>query len=262
MPADDAPRTREPVTRAMQMLAAMVDAGGRDCGVRELAERLEIPSSSAHRLLRLLQQASMVTRSDEGTYSLALEFYRLAWRATSGHGLREAAVPAIGALVEEIDETAFLGVYDEGRREMMFVLGVESGQDVRYVAEVNVWLPMTDGSSGYAITAFLPDEDVEAIIAREWPKASAKELAALRGELASTRERGYALYLRQRDPAAVGMAAPIWDASGRVVADVFVAMPAARFQTRRERALATAIQGAAGHITRAIGGRVAAPGAE
>ncbi|MGW3953130.1 IclR family transcriptional regulator [Streptomyces sp. NPDC004752] len=249
-------RVREPVTRALQLITFMVDDGKQSYGVRDIAEGLGMPASSVHRLLRLLQQAAMITHDERGTYSLAAEFYRLAWKATSGHGLREAAMPHLRRLVSQIDETAMLGLYDSSREQVMLVASVESTQQLRYVTELHQWMPLTHGSTGLGILSFLPEPTREQIISAELADASSEELAQLRTDVDQTRRRGYAVYRRHHEPTTVGISVPIWDSTAHVVGDVFVAMPASRYQPRREHTLAESVQIAAGHVTRSIGGRV------
>ncbi|WP_432974023.1 IclR family transcriptional regulator [Dactylosporangium sp. CA-233914] len=254
--AEQTTRAREPVTRAVQLLAFMVD-GGKECyGVRDIATGLGMPTSSVHRLLRLLQQASMVTHEEQGSYSLAAEFYRLAWKATSGHGLREAAMPHLRRLVAQVDETAMLGMYDSSRDQMMLVASVDSTQQLRYVTELHQWMPLTHGSTGLGIFSFLPEERREQIIATELAGATAEDISLVRKEVEVTRRRGYALYRRHREPATVGISAPVWDATARVVGNVFVAMPADRYQARKEHWFGEPVQVAAARITLAIGGRM------
>jgi IclR family transcriptional regulator, acetate operon repressor len=252
--ADEARRTREPVTRAMQVLSCMVEAGGRRCGVRDLAAAMEVPPSSAYRLLKLLGNASMVSRDEEGTYSLSLEFYRLAWQATSGHQLRTAALPHLRKLVEEINETAVLGVYDAEREQMVYAAIVEAQQEFRYVAEVNEWRPMTDGSSGMAITAFLPDEVRRRIAEREVGESPYGSLENLEREFALIRKQGYAFYRRKRQPSMVGVTAPIRDAERSVSACVFVGLPAERYREVDQASFVRSIRATAGRISREIGG--------
>lgn len=254
--ADQQARVREPVTRAIQLITFMVDDGKQHYGVKDIADALGMPTSSVHRLLRLLQQAAMIVRDDRGSYTLAAEFYRLAWKATSKHGLRQAAMPHLHWLVSEIDETAMLGIYDSGREQMMLVASVESAQQLRYVTELHQWMPLTHGSTGLAIFSFLPEPTRAKIITTQLADASQDELAQLRKDVEQTRRRGYALYRRHHEPATVGLSVPIWDPTAQVVGDVFVAMPAGRYHPRRERDLAEPVQIAAARITRSIGGQV------
>lgn len=251
---DQPGRAREPVTRAMQLITFMVDDGKQSYGVKDIAEGVGMPISSVHRLLRLLQQAAMIIHDERGSYTLAGEFYRLAWKATSRHGLREAALPHLRWLVSQIDETAMLGLYDSGREQMMLVASIESTQPLRYVTELHQWMPLTHGSTGLGIFSFLPEPTRKQIIAAQLADAQANALAELHSEVEQTRDRGYALYRRHDNPAMVGISVPIWDSAAHVVGDVFVATPTGRYQPHRKQQLSESIQIAAARITQSIGG--------
>jgi IclR family acetate operon transcriptional repressor len=252
---------RNPARKTLQVLRSMAEAPGRDWGVREMAKAFHMSPSSAHRILATLGHEGLVgVDSVKGRYRLSLEFFRMAWRATVRFPFRQAALPALQSLAAQCNETAFLGLYDPTRMEMMFVEVVESSHPLRYELELNRWLPVYAGASGLAIMAFLPEPERRAIMARtrlaSLTDRTISDPDLLEKEMAKIREQGYACTQGQRIPGAVGMAAPIWGPDGRVIGDLILTIPDHRFDQQLESRLARLLVQHAQRVTRGIGGQV------
>jgi IclR family acetate operon transcriptional repressor len=238
----------------------MAETPERDWGVRELAAAFRMAPSIAHRILSVLQQEGLIAAGAAGgPYHLSLEFFRLAWRATSRLPFREAALPVLRSLVATCNETAFLGLYDPRRMEMMFVEVVESSHPLRYELQLNRWLPVYAGATGLAIMAFLPEAERRAIAARTGlaplTERTIQDPRLLERELERIRGQGYACTHGQRIPGAVGLAAPIWGPDGRVVGDLVLTIPEHRFEPQSEGRLGQLLGRHADRLTTAVGGR-------
>jgi DNA-binding IclR family transcriptional regulator len=249
---------RNPVEKAMQLLRWMVDDGGSDWGVREIARGMKLAPSTVHRVLADLEEQQIV-RSDPNTgrYQLGLEFFRLAWKGTRRFPLRQAALASLQWLVNQTNETGFLGVYDSGRREMIFAAAIESSHELRYVVTLDKWMPLYVGSSGLAILAFLPEHERGAVLASlrtlDGAMPSVSELSTI---LDDVRRKGYAKTIGQRVPGAVGIAAPVFGSGGTVVGDLGLSIPVLRFSEGDEERLALLARKAAAQVTHEIGGTV------
>jgi IclR family acetate operon transcriptional repressor len=180
-----------------------------------------------------------------GQYQIGMEFYRLASKAQSSFAIRNAGIPVMQDLVAQCNETAFLGLYDVSRMEMMFVAAVNSNHPLRYIVPINEWIPVYAGASGLAIMAFLPEDERQAIIKRTrltpLTEHTISHPAALEDEFARVRARGYAFSRGHRNVGAVAIAAPIWSPNGRVIGDLVLSMPESRFDEKMEPTLARLI---------------------
>lgn len=255
--AEDASKKRDPVARAFDLLRAMVDNGADSFGVRELADLVGLPPSSAHRLLALLESAGMVQREAGGAYALAMEFHRLAWRSAALMPLKKAALPILQDMRERSGETAVLGLYDSTRRKMLFAESLESPNPLRYVLEQNVWLPVHAGATGQAIVAFLPPEEQERIIESGLVRLTGRTVQdpeTFRDQLRATRERGYAFTQGERTEGAVGVAAPIFDAQEQVIGSAIITLPEFRFTPEQQELLGDLVRDGARRITQVLGG--------
>jgi len=252
-------RQRDPLARAFQLLTLMVDSNLPTFGVRQLAGLMSVSASTAHRLLGDLEQIGLIDRTDDSTYRIGLEFYRLASSATARFPLREAAAEVLHSLAIESTESAFLGVYDKARRQMTFALCVESAHPLRYVVPLNRWLPIHAGASGLAILAFLPEPEQRELLgtgrlSRETDNTIV-EPRKLERVLAEVRAAGYATSNGQRITGASAIAAPVIGANGFAVGDVGISMPALRVDAAgHERRQIDRVQAAAATVSARIGG--------
>jgi IclR family acetate operon transcriptional repressor len=255
---ENAGRSRDPLSRGLQLLTMMVDEGAGPYGVRQAAKTLGVSPSTAHRLLVELEALGMVERQPDGRYRLGLEFHRLAWNSLARFPLREVAREVLEELAHDTGETSYLGVYDRQRLQMMFAVRVESPNPLRYIVELNSWVPVHAGASGLAILASLPeDERREIVHGRPLEAVTGRTFVVpddLDAALAIVRRQGYAVSHGQRFAGASSVAAPVFDSAGAVVGDVGISIPSSRFESATEQDLAMLVRRAAADLTARIGG--------
>jgi IclR family transcriptional regulator, acetate operon repressor len=244
---------RQPLVRALKLMATMVDSADDQWGVRDLARLTGMAPSTVHRLLATLQELNFVTLDAvTGRYSLGIEYLRLALKTASTLTIADAARPYLRSLSNSFDESAFLALYNARRHAMMFVAATESTHEVRYVVRLHTWMPIHVGASGLAILAFLPPAArAEALAAAHLPE---QDLVRLERELEIIRGARYAITEGQRVPGAVGIAAPIFGATGAVVGDVGLSVPSQRIGLHHEQTLGEQVVACAARITHELSG--------
>jgi DNA-binding IclR family transcriptional regulator len=251
---------RNPVAKALRALDWLIQEPRAAVGVRQIASALQLPPSNAHRLLSTLVREGFVHQDGEtARYSLGPELLRWAQLISARAPVREIALQHMRALVRTCNETVFLGLYDPVRQEMMFAASVESGHPLRYAIELNQWIAMNTGASSLAILAYLPPEEVQAIVGRRLLAAALTpnaitSRARLYAELKAVRRRGYAFSRSQRLAGAIGIAAPIFGAGGKVIGDLTITIPEQRFERRSAASLGRLVREHAGALTTDIGG--------
>jgi DNA-binding IclR family transcriptional regulator len=229
---------RDPVMRAFEVLLWMVDAHGSAWGLLEIAKGVEMHPSTLHRVIAHLERLGFVRQDGQtGRYSIGLEFLRLAIKVAAHDTIRQVALPCMREIVSATGEGMLLAVYDPLRKEMMLIGSLDSPQPIRQMRTLGEWLPCTAGSAGLSMLAFLPEDECEEILARplrRWTERTIIELDELRARLAVIRRQGYAFSQGQRTPGAVGIAAPLWGAEGRVIGAIAISQPEQRFKPEFE----------------------------
>jgi DNA-binding IclR family transcriptional regulator len=215
-----------------------------DPTVAELATEAGMPTSTAYRLLAELEQHGLVQRGPDSTVALGTRLVALG--RTAEAGLRSRVVdPAAGvmnALSEEVGETVILTAPCALEAIVLHVVEAER-HSVRLSYAQFRRGPMHRGASGKILAAFLePGERRRLVDAVGDPD--------LEAGLAAVRDDGVAVTVAELDEGAAGVAAPILDRRGRLVAGLSVAGPADRI-TARVPALRAAVTAAALRVQRA-----------
>jgi len=211
------------VTRALSLL----DLLARQCepmSLTRLTSELALPKSSVHGLCNTLVSFGYLRRQGDGTFLIGPRVMSLA----------EVFVAGIDAAHEFNALWAELGTAPEET----VVLSVLSGTDALYVAvrnsarplglafNVGMRLPAHLSGSGKAMLAHRPPEAVRELFAAGLPphltRKGAREVEGLLRELALVRKRGYSIDDECVREGVYSFGAPVFGASGEVVAGVAV----------------------------------------
>ena len=246
------------VRNAARLLRAFT-AADRDLGVSELATRLGLAKSTVHRLLTTLTREGLIERSHpNGRYRLGLRLYELGSIVPSHVDLREAVGTTADELRTRTAESVRVGILDGAdvvfleRRDTNYVLRLHGRTAPRNPAHCT--------SSGKVLLAYLSQAERSAVLGTApltcRTPSTITDRARLEEELARVRARGWAENVNESDPGLVSVAAPVRDASGRVVAAIGVAGPAAHFTRENTRRYAAETVWAAEAISSRLGHRV------
>jgi IclR family acetate operon transcriptional repressor len=224
---------REPVARALDVLAWIADHRAEPLVVRKIARDLDTSPSTIHRIFGTFHERHLIARDENGDYITGLELYRICALIASELSLARIAHAHLQELSRECSETTLFGTYDADRRQMMFIDRVEAPHPLRYVVDLHRWMPVHAGATGLAILAFLPPEERQLIYKAGLEALTPDTLVSepdLEAELERIRRRGYAHSISQRVQGAVGFAVPVFDSTGLVCGDICVTLPVQRFQ--------------------------------
>ncbi len=224
----------------------------------ELSARLDTPKSTLHRFLTGLE-AHDILRRDADDKRWRLGYRPVIWGslATESTTLRDLAKPIMVDLAVASGETAILTVYHNGGVTCIDLC--ETHHPVQLRMEVGTRRAAHAGASSKALMAYLPEEEIQAIIRdRGLPKVCTNtitDLDTLRGELAKIREQGYAASVEETDPGAWGIATPIRDWRGQVVGAIGVAGPTMRYTAEKVQEYVRLCRQAAEEISARLGAR-------
>ncbi|MCI2416875.1 IclR family transcriptional regulator [Saccharopolyspora sp. K220] len=249
------------VARVVAVLRAVVEAG-EDISVAELAETVGLPRPTVHRLLDLLAKEDML-EADPVTrrWRPTVEYQRLGALLTSRRDLVKLARPIMAEVVQRSQEACLLGVYLPRRRQMIYAAEHTSPNPLSYRIELNSPASVVWGASGRAILAFLPEEEIDTVLADRPPAPGTGErppsASALRRELELIRQQGWAFSRGQKIPGSRGISAPILDADGTAVGSLTLTIPKVRFQEEAKETLAEMVMSGAEKVSSLLGYRAA-----
>ncbi|HEY7125153.1 MAG TPA: IclR family transcriptional regulator [Ktedonobacterales bacterium] len=218
----------------------------------EVSERLGMSRSTTYRYLQSLRSSGLVEDdTSSGGFRLGPEILRLARVARQGLGLPELALPIMQELSKQTSESVILT--RRAGQQVICIERVESVHRVRLSYERGQVLPLHAGASAKVLLAFLPQDEIEAVLRMgPFPRYTARTMtdpATLRQQLEAIRARGYAMSEGEVDDGVRGIAAPIWKTNGEIAAGLSVAGPAFRLNEQTLPQVIEAVKQAASKIS-------------
>jgi len=213
----------------------------------EIAHRIGLSVSTAHRIVRALHDTGMLGRDPQTErYFLgptAAIIGRLALERMGTTLLR----PELTALRDGTGEGVSLGV--RVGDEVAVLLHLRSSHPLRYDEPPGARNPIHGCAMGKALLAF---EDDRVAMDEPFSRFTATTLttrAELEADLTRTRERGFSFSDEERVVGVRAIAAPVRDGSGRAFAAVALQGPAVRFGADRLPGLTEAVLATADRLT-------------
>jgi DNA-binding IclR family transcriptional regulator len=221
-----------------------------------ICEGTGLPKSTAHRLLgALVTRGYLMINADGNGYRLGHQLLHWGLVAQIASDLRGEAVPIMKTLVGAIGELVILSVLD-GDVGICLEM-VESRQPVRLTMRPGQRLPLHSGASSKVLWAFLPDAEIQRILGEipltPFMPNTITDPQALLAELKITRARGYATSFEERDPGAMGIAAPVYDHAERPIAGLGIAAPLAHIPPEQVKDYAPIVVDAARQLSARMG---------
>lgn len=227
------------------------------CGVTAIAQLLGITKSNAHRLLQTLTAQGYVTNRD-GQYALTLKIWEMGALVIGRLDVRNVAQAHLQELSHLSEETVHLSILEGA--EVVYIDKVDSPHAIRAYSRVGGRAPAYAVATGKVLLAHAADSLVEAVASNltGYTPATLTSPDALREELARVRQSGFAVNRGEWRDGVWGVAAPIRDASDRVIAAIGVSGPAERFKQKNVRVFSKLVCEFAGTISLQLGYRVSA----
>jgi len=212
------------VGRAVDLLELLVSS---ECGLTlsDISQKLGIAKSSSHRLIYSLLARRYIQRSFDGHhYVLGVQALQLADTVVAEAQMRMVCFPHARRLVEESGLTVLAGVLRG--LEWVAILKVAATKDNHPGALVGHHFELHCTAIGKTLIAFASDVELNKLfpennLARHTSK-TADSLETLKADLAEVRTRGYAINNEELHIGGMGVAAPVFNHIGRVVASICI----------------------------------------
>jgi DNA-binding IclR family transcriptional regulator len=241
------------VDRAARMLLALASGTPR-LGVSEISGLVDVPKPTVYAMLRTLERHGLVVQDVEGgKYSLGPAVLQLGNAYLDGSQLRARSSSWADLLARQTGEAVWVGVLSG--RNVVVVHHAFRPDDLVQILEVGAAVPWHACALGHAIAASLDDDAQKELLAGPAQRLTGRTVTdpeALREGLAATRERGYAVEDQEATVGDAGLAAPVFDWSGRAVGALGVVGPAERLLPRQSQ-LGDAVRSTARALSRDLG---------
>lgn len=226
-----------------------------EMGISALAARLGLAKSTVHRLATTLVEYDILEQNREtGKYRLGLALFELGTLVRRKMDVMSEAQAQIHALADLSGETVQLAILDH--LSVLYIRIRESRQAVRMSTGLGSRAPAHCTSVGKALLAHQAPEVIQQVIDNGLPRHTPNTITEgprLLEELASIRQKGYAIDDEEIESGLRCVAAPIRDHSGRVVAAISVAAPVQRMTKKNLQTTVPSVVAAADAISRRLG---------
>ncbi|RQW20360.1 IclR family transcriptional regulator [Bacillus sp. C1-1] len=191
----------------------------------ELARGLGLNQTTLHRFLVTLLESGIVEKLPTNKYRMSYKFIDLGKMAENHYDLVGDSRPFLEALAKESGESVLISTFHNF--SVSYLSKVESSQTVRIVLGPGDRVPSYTVASGKLFLAHLNESLLETYLRtvqlEKKTNNTITEKQPLLDELALIRKQGYAIDNQEYLIGLKGMAAPIYDSSGTVVAALSVA---------------------------------------
>ena len=252
----------QPIIRALAILTVLANKRA-GLTLSDLAQELDLPISTVHRLANVLTDEGFVIRTRTGRRYLLGPAARALVAGTSGAFVRQVADPLLADLNAETQETVFLSEL-VGSQIVCFSV-VDGIRPMRFLVRPGGTLPLHAAAAARAILAWLPDLDrsrlLDSIEYTRWTANTISSPSALYRKLEDTRRLGYDVCDDELDDRVWAVGAPIFDVSGEVRASLTVVAPldSVTSERRRDEIIASTVAHAR-RISTELGFRSESPG--
>jgi IclR family KDG regulon transcriptional repressor len=247
--------------RAINILEFIGKQSTGEAGLPELSAAMKLHKTTTHRIAHVLESRGLLRRGlDSNRYRLGLRLYDLGCQALDHVNIRDEARPLMTRVAFDVGETVHLALLD--RAEVLYIERIEAQRSLTMGSKLGARNPIYCTALGKAILAYLPENEVDQILAASRMEARTRNtitnVLALKRELERIRDRGYAIDDEEIEDGVRCIAAPILNASNRAVAAVSVSGPSSRITPDRFQLIGKTMLKAAQELSTRIG-RQAAP---
>ncbi|TKT69482.1 IclR family transcriptional regulator [Aquamicrobium sp. LC103] len=240
---------------AMRVLMAFM-ADRRSMGVMELSERLDLPKSQVSKVLATLKKHGLVVQDTESRrYVVGIRAYALGSRYVNFDPLTRESLPVMHAIVRQTEHSARLSVRDGD--EVLYLIGVEGPQFFDTGFRAGRWLPWHGSSAGRVLLGYLPDADLDRILAaRPLEPVTAHttvNVETLRRTIKESKQRGYDVQRNETTIGVATIAVPIIGPAGDAIGALSLVFPESQLSRNDEAAYASKLHGGARLISLRMG---------
>lgn len=224
----------------------------KELGLIEIATLIDLPKSTTFRLVQTLTKNGLLKRDARtGRYLLGTKLYYFGNIVKDSMELRCLAGPVMAEIRDETRETVNLYVLEGTRR--VCIEQVESPLGLRRMVRIGEQFPLWVGASGKLLLAYMDPGGREKVIREALAVSSNLNPDELLRQLPEIRQRQYSVSHGEREQGASSVAAPIFNAEGKVEAALAISGVSARFGRDEVERFIRVVKKGAGKISAELG---------
>lgn len=211
------------VGKALRVLECFSQGHG-SLTLAQISKQTGIPKSTALNLLRTMENAGYLIRTAGQSYQLGFRLLELGYAVRETLPIVQLAIPLMEKLQIQTGKTIYLTSHING--QVLYLEGLFPTIRPGNYSATGKTLPMHCTGCGKAMLAFLPEAELETLLAKQplsrHTPNTITDPQALRAELAQIRSRGYAIDTEEETPGVKCIAVPIREADGYPVGAISI----------------------------------------
>lgn len=245
------------VERALSIIETLTRMG--EVGITDLSRELGLGKATIYRLITTLRLHGYVEQTSADKYKLSLKLFELGSKVVNRLGVRNIAYPYLEELALITKETVNLAVLEQ--TNAVYIERIESREPLRMGLETGMHFPAYCSALGRALLAYRDPAEIDSLLnqaeregqIQKHTKNTITDLESIKKELRKIKKNGYSLDEEQYLDGICGIAAPIFNYTGKVVAAVSVAGPTVRMTKKVAEEFTPIIKEAAQNISLRLG---------
>ena len=214
------------IDRVFDILELLV-IEGKGLGVTEISKKLGLSKSTVHRILNGIASRGYLEKSEDGIYSLGIQFVELASRRLNNVELVIESRPYLQELTNIVKQSSHLAILDDC--DAVYIDKVELVKNMRLYSQIGKRIPIY--CSGLGKSLLLDKQDT--VILEKFERCKLDKLTEktiidsqeFLQEIRISRRVGYTVDDEEHDKGISCIAAPIYDYRNKIVAAISTAGP-------------------------------------
>ena len=217
------------IDRLLDILC-LYNEGKESWSIDDIAQMVNLPKSTAYRLVRALQERGFLEKSGTSNYQLGITFMRLsAVAVSSNRDIRLMALPSMKRIADTAKESVSL--MRLMNHQVVCVESIEGQYSLRVSMQQGRIQPLHAGASSRVLLAYLPEEDWGKYLTfplDRYTHTTITDFEMLCENLQMVRQVGYAISDGEVDTGAKAIAVPLMKNRDEVIAALSIEAPATR----------------------------------
>jgi DNA-binding IclR family transcriptional regulator len=242
--------------RALRILNAF-DTSRPALSLAQISDLLDLPRATVLRLCSTLIKFNYLRQDPlSKKYSLGFRVIELAGSFSDSFSFKKIASPYLGILQTRLKKTTFLGVLDND--EVLYIdKRDDPGNPISFTSSIGARRPPYWGMMGSILMAYLPGNEIKRILQKNPLTAATRRSITRKDEfikwLSQVRSQGFAVDVETALDGITGVAAPVFDHQGKVVAGIGVGFISSSVNEKELNTIIKEVIKAAMDISRELG---------
>ncbi|HET7656667.1 MAG TPA: IclR family transcriptional regulator [Bacillales bacterium] len=218
--------------------------------ISEVAENVDLPPSSVHRLISALMKNGLIAQDQETKrYQVGYAWMEIGFWLHDHLDFREIARPIMEQLAQDVQESVYFSIPHGD--VAVIIERIDSPSNVRIIDNLGERIPLDVGAANKSMLAFMNPSETNRLIHRLVQSAADKQKLFV--QLDQIRTNGFSFSSDEKTKGTTSIAAPVFGKDGKVVGSLYINMLTEENELARSESLARKVMDAAERVSKLTG---------